>query len=171
MDTPVVIHINNTFIDTSSGKDPIVKILDNHKPKPHCLTMVRIVDNCQFCKEPKGNVYSYYVCFVNRYGFLSCSNCRKVAEKAVKDWHENDSYGSANFLRNKTFKVKRSDGTIDNDWTLNKENTLSHFIDTEEFVSCVKSNNTITKFVRIKELIELNKKYDSLEQQLQSLTL
>lgn len=171
MDTPVVVHINDTVIvTTAAGKELLVKSLDNPKPKPFRLTMIRIIDNCQFCKDPKGDVYCHYVCTENKYGFLSCPNCRTVAAEAVKDWHENDSYGGANFLRNKTFKVKRSNGTIDNDWILNKDNTLTYYIGFDECVSCIKSDKTIVKSVRINDLIELNK-LQTLEQQLQSLTL
>jgi hypothetical protein len=171
MDTPVVVNINNTLIITTpEGKERLVKALDNPKPVPFRLTMIRFMDNCQFCPNPMGNVYCHYVSVNDKYGFLSCYSCISTAKQAVKEWHENESYGTANHLKNKAIRVRRSNGSIETDWVLDEYSTLTYFVGSDECVSCIKSDKTIVKTIRICDLLELNSNAsDSVESKMQEL--
>lgn len=133
---------------------------DNSKkltnPQPFRLVMIKNFDNCQFCSEPKGEVYIHYVSPIDMIGFVSCIKCSDLARKAADEWSDNCAYGQANILKNKKIKIRRSSGVIDDDWELSKSSTLVHSIDNEDCVSCIKQGASIVKMVKISELLELN---------------
>ena len=158
MDIPVLVKINNTCIITTPDiKEVIVKVLDNPKPQPCRLTMFRCVDNCQFCPNPKGDVFCHYVCVEDHHGFLSCTECCELAEEAVEEWNTNEAYGRANKFRNKTIKVKRSSGIIEEDWKLNEKYTMAVHTSKGEVVHCVNNDKNISKWIKIDDLLEWNK--------------
>jgi hypothetical protein len=126
----------------------------NSKPKPFRLTMLSIIDSCQFCPNPKGEVYTYYVSPEDLHGFICCANCCQVAEEAVKDWLDTKAYGRANHFQNKKLKIRRTSGIVEDGWYLNEKSTLVHFIDNDEAVYCI--NGDIYKLVKIDVLNELN---------------
>ena len=158
MDIPVVVNIKNTcIITTPEIKELIVKSLDDSKPQPFRLTVFRGEDNCQFCPHPKGDVLCHYVCEEYRYGFLSCSECCELAEEAVEEWNTKEAYGRANKFKNKTIKVKRTSGIIEEDWMLSEIYTVVVYTAKGEHVNCVNSDKTITKWIKINDLLEWNK--------------
>ena len=51
------------------------------------LVWIRCVDNCNFCEDPKGDVYFYYTDIYTKEGFVSCGKCRPVATETLDKYH------------------------------------------------------------------------------------
>jgi hypothetical protein len=125
-------------------------------PKPQRLVMIRIVDVCSFCKDPKGHALLYLVSQDDNYGFLSCPNCTFIAENAVKDWIDKFAYGSANHLKNKSLKVRRTSGVIEDNWRLSSTSTMIYYdVIGKECVKLI-NGEQIYKMVPIDDLLLLN---------------
>lgn len=125
-------------------------------PVPRRLTFIYCTDYCQFCENPKGHVICHFISLNDNFGFLSCNKCSSVAEKATADWIEQYAYGPAKILVGKKIRVRRSSGTIEDDWCLDTERKLVQVIGGDKCVSCLKPGTQICKYVKITDLLEMN---------------
>ena len=126
-------------------------------PHPIRLVMISCVDNCQFCDNPKGEVFVKYLDLDNRYGFLNCKNCNDIADDIVEEWYSTKAWGTANCFRNKNIKIKRSSGDFESDWKLNKQKPFVETIqENDEVVNCIKDDGSIMKYCSISDLFEWN---------------
>ena len=95
MNIPMVINFENmTYITDVITRDGIIKEINSIKPKPYRLTMLQVENNCQFCENPKGGVYTHMINFETHFGFASCIDCYDIAKNAVIEWIETESFGS-----------------------------------------------------------------------------
>jgi len=92
-------------------------------------------------------------------GYISCDNCREKCKKAIDNWEKNIAYGQANYLKEKTIKIKRSPvngvRAIEDGWTLdNPITTLNN--DGKETIHCYNPSKDMARWCLIEEIIELN---------------
>jgi hypothetical protein len=125
---------------------------------PRRLVMIQLGDNCMFCKNPKGDSYTYYVCLPDKLGYISCENCKDAGKKAVFDWNASIAYGRANHLKDKKIKVKRSEKNgeraIEDGWIL--DYPITRIEEGNEMIHCYNANQNISKWCYIDEILELN---------------
>jgi hypothetical protein len=121
---------------------------------PSRLVMKKGVDYCEICDNGKGRSIDVYISYDDKFGFISCMQCKDIAKRYAQDWKDN-GYGDANILQGKQLKVKRSCGTIETNWKLDNEKQFI-YIDSfgSQLVSC--TNADYYKWVNIEELLELN---------------
>ncbi len=148
---------NNYITEYINTRDAIVQAMSVEKPEPFRLVMIKCKDFCQFCQHPLGDVYSHYINFDYKFGFLSCTQCCNKAEKAVEEWFKTKAFGAANHLQNREIKVSRSSGIIEHDWVLDKSNPFVELVEEHNCVHVIKSDNTLSKWFRVDLLVELNK--------------
>ena len=125
-------------------------------PAPRRLTFIHCKDDCQFCENPTGPVVCHFISLNDNFGFLSCNSCSLIADKVTANWIERYAYGVAKPLLGRKLMVRRSSGTIENDWFLDPDSKLVLEINGAACVSCMKSDKQICKYIRITELFELN---------------
>lgn len=151
------LQLNNIIVPNDSldyfSRNPVEK--ETGEPSPFRLVMIKIIDNCQFCTNPKGGVYQYFISIEDKLGFLSCEKCQEKAKEYVSKWMSTKAYGRANKFRNMKFKVRRSSGVIDPNWELS-EYPFVDYVQNDECVECVNKEEKIVKMVRIDDLLELN---------------
>lgn len=116
--------------------------------EPITLVCVKLVDNCLFCQNPKGNVYLKYVCIELKKGYYSCDNCKDIMHAQIINWHNNHAYGDAKHLKDLVIKIKRSNGDIQDNYKIISPVVLSNKI------FC--SNTFISRWCDIDEIIFLN---------------
>ena len=128
--------------------------MSEYIPRPSRMVMKPAINYCEFCINSKGISYDMYISYDERFGYISCYECKDKSKKAAEDWKANE-YGKANFLQGKELKVKRSSGIIETNWKLD-ENKKFIFLDYcgREHVFC--TNIEYYKWVLISELLELN---------------
>jgi hypothetical protein len=123
---------------------------------PRRLVFIPEQNYCQFCDTGKGYVICHFVSLHDNYGFMSCDNCSSIAEKHTDNWIATHCYGSAKHLRNRSLKIRRSSGSIDDGWFLDDQRTMVYKAGDDDCVSCVKREEDLQKLVRISALLELN---------------
>jgi hypothetical protein len=104
---------------------------------PTSLTCIAYKDYCQFCPNPLGDVYERVICISPLIGFITCENCIPIADRAKSDWYKSKSFGRANHLKDRKIKVRRSFGSIEDGWILNKEYPFVSIINEIEYVDCI----------------------------------
>ncbi len=147
----------NYITEYVNARDALVQALSTEKPEPFRLVMIKCKDFCQFCPYPSGDVYSHYINFDYKFGFLSCTECCEKAEAAIVDWFGTKAYGAANHLQNREIKISRSSGIFESGWILDKSNPFVELVEGFNCVHVIKSDNTYTKWCKLDELVELNK--------------
>jgi hypothetical protein len=145
------------IIQYVNARDAVVKALSTEKPEPFRLVMVKSKDFCQFCPNPSGKVHFHWINVDNRFGFLSCTGCCEKGKAAIVDWFGTKAYGAANHLQDKEIKVLRSSGIVETDWVLDKSNPFVEEFEGCDYVHAIKSDNSIIKWCKLDELVELNK--------------
>ena len=127
--------------------------------QPQRLTWLKMENSCMFCSEPKGGVYVYNICPFEKIGFFSCDQCKEKAQKAVLQWTETFAYGKAGYLKNKTIKIKRSSGMIEDGWILDTPfSRLGN--DNQEEIHCYNKEEEIGRWCKMSEIISLNPPVD-----------
>ena len=127
------------------------------------LTFIQTTNFCQFCKfctpprEPEGAVFAHYISMELKMGFVSCTLCSDTAEEAKAEWNEKEAFGKANHLKNTDINIRRSSGLIESGWRLHDKNPCVIPFDSIDCVECIDSTNTITRYCKIDELLELNR--------------
>jgi hypothetical protein len=58
---------------------------------PVSLTWLQIRDNCQFCENPRGSVFTFSTSFNPPRGFISCNHCKTIASSAKENWANKNS--------------------------------------------------------------------------------
>jgi hypothetical protein len=136
-------------------------------PEPMRLTMFRYFDNCQFCTNPKGDVFCHYISTIDLFGFLSCEQCHHVAGLAVNDWRTAKSSDLAKKFGKKRLRIQRSSGAIEDDWVINPDMPMIRIIDSVEYINCKKDDpqTMISKWIRVKDFLDLNTDETPVEQQ------
>ncbi len=147
----------NYLFEYINARDALVQALSTEKPEPFRLVMIKYKDFCQFCSHPFGEVYTHWINFDYKFGFLSCTECCEKAEAAIVDWFGTKAYGAANHLQDKEIKVFRSSGIVESGWILDKSNPFVEEVEGFNCVHVIKSDNTYTKWCKLDELVELNK--------------
>ena len=111
---------------------------------------------CMFCKEPQGESYITYVALEDKFGYISCADCRKKMQAAVEFWRTHRAYGQANHLKERTdLKVRRSNGDIEAGWRLN--NPLVRFEDNGIVtIRCYNAEKNIGRWCPMETILELN---------------
>ena len=150
----LIIHNTEESLADYGRRRPVDPETGN--PIPFRLVMICISDNCQFCSNPKGDIFQYFISLEHRLGFVSCEKCKPVASEYREIWLKTKAYGPASKFLGQKINVRRSSGVIESDWELNKEYPMIEYIDNEECVECINSNSQIKKMVRIDDLLNLN---------------
>ena len=126
---------------------------------PRRLVMIQIEHSCMFCEEPEAPSYSYYVCLYSKMGYISCDNCREKCKKAIDNWEKNIAYGQANYLKEKTIKIKRSPvngvRAIEDGWSLDNPITTQND-DGKETIHCYNPKKDMARWCLMEEILELN---------------
>jgi hypothetical protein len=148
---------NNYITEYVNSRDTIAKAMSVEKPEPFRLVMIKCKDFCQFCPHPSGDVYSHYINFEYKYGFLSCTLCCNKAEVAIGEWFKTKAYGTANHLQDRKIKVSRSSGIVEPDWVLDKSNPFVELVEGHSCVHVIKSDKTLAKWFKVDVLVDLNK--------------
>jgi hypothetical protein len=155
-------EINNTlqvdfFNNMKLVSDHTIK-QEQQTPSPYRLVFIQTINNCQFCINPTGPVYTHNIDYL--FGFTSCGSCRTKGAQAVTDWIEKNAYGSVKHLRDKEIKIRRSNGNIESGWYLS-----TPFIKTDhmgkEYIECINTPEpiigvTLSRHCYIDTLLELN---------------
>jgi hypothetical protein len=152
--TMYMIDNTNTLMNQIESRDNFLKALP--KPQPFRLVMIKCKDFCQFCDDPKDDVFIHYITVEHKYGFLSCEKCRNKATDAVNEWFATEAWGDVNYLGHKNIKVKRSSGIIEDDWKLDKERPFIETINESKVVHCIKDDGSLTKCCFISDIVEWN---------------
>lgn len=147
----------NYITEYVEARDELVNGLSYEKPEPFRLVMIKCKDFCQFCTNPSGDVYSHWISMDYRFGFLSCDECIKIGEAAVIDWFNTKAYGPANHLRKIQVKITRSSGAIESDWVLDQDNPFVEIVEGSSCVHVVKTDDSVSKWVKVDDLVKLNK--------------
>ena len=130
-------------------------------PSPYRLVMIQNCNNCQFCENPQGQSYSFYVDLLTQLGFISCEKCKDMANNAVKDWNDTIAFGRVKHLIDRKIKVYRSKvnemtgSNIEDDWKIN--NPIISIDDSIEYVECISNTNNLQKYCKVDDILELNK--------------
>ena len=152
--TIYIVNNTNSIMTHVESRDNFLKALP--KPHPFRLVMIKCKDFCQFCDDPKDDVFTHYISVEYKYGFLSCDKCIDKATSAVNEWFATEAWGDVNYLRHKNIKVKRSSGIIEDDWKLDKERPFVETIGESKAVNCIKDDGSITKCCFISDIVEWN---------------
>jgi hypothetical protein len=88
------------------------------------MIMKKGVDYCEICNNGTGRSVDIYISVEDKFGFISCLDCKDIAIQEANNW-KNNKYGDANILQGKQLKVKRSSGIIETNWMLD---------DTKQFI-------------------------------------
>ena len=151
--------INDDTLITLHERDKKRKISDLIKPEPTRLTMLLSKDNCQFCINPKGDVYCNHITY--HYGFITCKDCINKGKEALDEWlTNNNSFGRVSHLKNKIIKIKRKEinpetGTnIEDGWELHGPFIIN--IKNVEYILCVNNKYNIEKICSLDSILELN---------------
>ena len=131
-------------------------VIDANDVHPWRLTMISMGKNCMFCKEPQGESYITYVALEDKFGYISCAECREKMQAAVEFWRTHMAYGQANHLKERTdLKVRRSNGDIEAGWRLN--NPLVRFEDNGIVtIRCYNAEKNIGRWCPMETILELN---------------
>jgi len=112
-----------------------------------------------FCDEPEAPSYSYYVCLYSKMGYISCDKCKGKCKDAITNWEKNIAYGQANYLKEKTIKIKRSPvngvRAVEDGWTLDNPITALND-DGKETIHCYNPKKDMARWCLMEEIIELN---------------
>ncbi len=73
---------------------------------------------CQFCQSHESNLIHHYLQLGGRTGFYSCQSCISNGKRAVEVFMKEKAYGDAKHLRGRFIRIQRSNGDIEDDWTL-----------------------------------------------------
>ena len=129
-------------------------------PHYHRLTFISM-NACDFCTDvTKPGPYTHYLSFETKNGWVSCGQeeCKRRGKQAVEAFMENEAYGRANHLKDRTaINVKRTSGQMDNDWMLERlfpEVQIDN--KGEEKVCVTKPSECIEKWVSIDKLLSWN---------------
>ena len=155
---PVITHTNNGDLQliTLAERERQRSEKDRIHPEPCRLTFIRMNDACQFCQNPKGDVYTHSICIADLFGFFSCTECKDVASKAVDDWMATNAYGRAKKFLGKNITIVRSSGDEEDDWFLDEMNPIVRIIDNVEYVACISRNRNCKRLCMIDMIIEKN---------------
>ncbi len=125
--------------------------------EPRYMSMMKCVNDCMFCENPKGPTYAHHISVYEKIGYLSCGNCIEKAKSHVTNWLDTKAFGGANRLRGKNIKVKRSSGEIESDWRLdeNQPSVYNNWTG-QAYVHCVNYTLQLEKGCTVDELLELN---------------
>ena len=126
---------------------------------PQRLVMMKFENSCMFCDEPEAPSYSYYVCLYSKMGYISCDKCKGKCKDAITNWEKNIAYGQANYLKEKTIKIKRSPvnglRAIEEGWTLDNPITALNN-DGKETIHCYNPKKDMARWCLMDEILELN---------------
>jgi hypothetical protein len=145
-----------------SGNNEKLDSESSHSSHPyyHRLTFISL-NACDFCTHvTKPGPYMHYLSFETKNGWVSCGQeeCKRRGKQAVEAFMENEAYGRANHLKDRTaINVKRTSGQMDNDWILERlfpEVQIDN--KGEEKVCVTKPSACIEKWVSIDNLLSWN---------------
>ena len=130
------------------------------KPSPYRLVMIASRNNCNFCKNPEGPIYSHYIDITTSIGFISCENCIVHGKNAVIDWFNTYAYGRVSHLKNKKIKIRRThinpetNTDIEDGWELKDPFIL--YIEENEYISCYNQQLDLYRNTLVNTILELN---------------
>jgi hypothetical protein len=117
---------------------------------------------CDFCEDSlKNGGYNIFTNVDKKLGYVICktSLCQLKCNNTVQKIWDESGGDVINYLKNKLFKIYRSNKVIEDKWTFNLSNVeIITFEDNKRYVSCIDKNYEIVKCVSIDELLFLNPK-------------
>jgi len=137
--------------------------LDNkiNYPSPYRLVMIQTCNNCQFCENPQGQSYSFYVDLPTHIGFISCEKCKDMANNAVKYWNESIAFGRVKHLIDRKIKIYRSKvdeitgSNIEDEWMIYNPIILNY--ESDEYVECISNTRNLQRYCKVDDILYLNK--------------
>jgi hypothetical protein len=143
-----------------SGNNENIGLESSLHPHYRRLTFISM-NACDFCTNvTKPGPYMHYLSFETKNGWVSCGQeeCKRRGKQAVEAFMENEAYGRANHLKDRTaINVKRTSGQIENNWILERlfpEVQIDN--KGEEKVCVTKPSECIEKWVSIDNLLSWN---------------
>ena len=128
---------------------------ENPTLSPRRLVFMKFVDICMYCENPKGESYIRYVYLEDKFGYISCENCKHRLADSVKIWENDLAYDKANHLKNKKIKIQRSSGIIENGWELSCPITRTDE-DNFSLIQCFNEEHKIYKWCKLDDILKLN---------------
>ena len=109
-----------------------------------------------FCETPQGPTYITHVALEDKFGYMSCGECREKMQFAVNFWRTHRAYGPANHLKDrKNLKIRRSNGDIEEGWCLN--NPLIRYEDDGKVtIRCYNVDKKLERWCQVETILELN---------------
>jgi len=105
-----------------------------------------------FCSSPTGESFIYEV--EHLLGYISCEKCKIICKQTADNFISTSLFGKVQHLKCKNIKIKRTNNTIEDGWTLYP---LTDIIEGIECVLCKHNENNKEKWCSIDSVIELNK--------------
>ena len=131
------------------------KMTETEQILPRRLVMIKYVDNCMFCKDPRGEVYAFTACYSENLGFITCITCKDKGEKAVNDWSDIITNGKVGYLKDKKIKITRSGGHIEAGWEIDSPVTSNDGYG-GILIHCYNNEQQLGRWCNIDDIIKLN---------------
>ena len=147
----------DTELVTQLSSDLSDKNYVDYEVLPQRLVMIRIIDNCNWCINPKGEVFCTYISISHHFGFLSCIKCIHKAVKTKKEWLSQNAFGPLKHLQDVDLNIQRSNGAIENGWKLNIDIPMTNTDNDDNItVNCINDGLQLERWCRVDRIIELN---------------
>lgn len=128
-----------------------------------------ICDYCQACKQNDTKIYDVELAHV--FGIRVCTNCMQYAMSDTKAYLQQFKFLPVELIQNhifflklgSTFSILRTDNTLEDNWQLNQSRIERQFVrkymDGEYVIPVINSDGTLSKYIKLNELIKTNYKH------------
>ena len=114
------------------------------------------IDPCCICKK----IGKSWIPIIKSIAYFNCNSSECIAKinaMAEIEYKKNYAYGPLYYLKNAPIKIRRTDKSIEDNWSIFRGTTgIIMISNLGPCIKCIQDITTITKYVQVSVILELN---------------